>query len=145
MHWNAVNGRDHEALRRLAVVVLTLAVVAETIARCSAPVRWLVLCLLSRAEARARDFAFKADTGAALASLSVGSPVCLLGGSGVAARLAQAFRALAAVFLALSRQASRWLRMARRQDPVFLSENRRTVVQPCRRPAARRLPSFDTS
>jgi hypothetical protein len=145
MHWNAVNGRDHEALRRLAVVLLTLAAIAESVSRLCAPVRCLLLWMLCRAEARARDLAFKADAGAALASISAGSPVYLLGGSRQAARLAQGFRALAAVFFALSRQASRWLRMARRQHPVIPSANRGTVVQPCRRPAARRLPCFDTS
>jgi hypothetical protein len=46
MHWNATDGLDNEALRRLAVVLLTLASIAESVARRSAPVRCLVLWLL---------------------------------------------------------------------------------------------------
>lgn len=120
MRWNATDRRDNEALRRLAVVLLTLAAIAESIARRSAPVRIPVLWLLCRAEARASDFASRTGAGAALACLSAGSPVCLLGGSGEAARLVQRFGALAAVFFALSRQAPQWLRMARRHDPLSL-------------------------
>ena len=43
MHWHARDGQEHEALRRLAVVLLTLAAIAESVARRSVPIRGLVL------------------------------------------------------------------------------------------------------
>src|SRR5215216_2948946 len=91
--WGAVMQRhatdriDHEALRRLAVVLLTLASIAESIALRSAPVRCLLLWLLCRAEARARDLAFRIGWGAALAFPSNASRVGWVGGTGEAARL----------------------------------------------------------
>src|SRR5262245_56742641 len=114
MNWDARSGRDNEALRRLAVVLLTLAAIAEGLARRSAPVRCLVLWLLCRAEARSRDFAFRASAHAALPAISIESPTRLLAGSGEAPRLVQRLRALAAVFFALSRQVPQWMRMDRR-------------------------------
>src|SRR5215216_4988617 len=92
--WGAVMQRhatdriDHEALRRLAVVLLMLAAIAESIALRSAPVRCLLLWLLCRAEARARDLAFRIGGGAALAFPSTTSPVSLVRSAGEAARLA---------------------------------------------------------
>jgi hypothetical protein len=143
MHWNAAVGRDHEALRRLAVVLLTLAAIADSIARRSGPFSGIVLWLLGKAEVRARDLAF--NSGAfALVSNPGGFPVCLSGGSGEAARLAQSFQALAVVFFALSRQARQWLRMARRYDPVRAIANRPNLVEPGRS-SARHLPFTDTS
>jgi hypothetical protein len=134
MHWHAKDLRDNEALRRLAVVMITLATIAESVVRRSAAVRCLLLFLLCRAEARATGFALKSGAGASLVSMSAGSPVRLLGGSGEAARLVQRFRALAVVFFALSRQAPERLRMARRNDPVCPSADRRTVIGPGRCP-----------
>jgi hypothetical protein len=123
--------KDNEALRRLAVVLLTLASITESIALRSAPVRCLVLWLLCRAEARARDLAFRIGGGAALAFPSNPSPVGWLGGAGEAARLAQKFRALAAPYFALARQAARKLRPARRNDPVSPFPNFETVMRLC--------------
>jgi hypothetical protein len=121
MHWNATEGRYHEALRRLALVLLTLAVLAERVGRRSWPLRPLVLWLLCRAETRVRGFAARAG---ALQVLTVGYPPRSQGRLGEAARLAGTFRALAAAFFALARQAPRWLRMARRHDAVRPSGNR---------------------
>ena len=133
MHWHARDRIDHEALRRLAVVLLTLASITESIALRSAPVRCLLLWLLSKAEARARDLAFRIGGGAALAFPSTASPVGWPGGAGEAARLAQKFRALAAGFFALARQAARELRPARRNGRVSLLTNFQTVMRlgPC--------------
>ena len=139
MHWHARDRIDHEALRRLAVVLLTLASITESIALRSAPVRCLLLWLLSRAEARARDLSFRIGAGAALAFPSTRSPVGWLGGAGEAARLAQKFRALAAAFFALSRQAARMLQPARRNGSVSLFKNLQTVMRfgPCSGPLHR--------
>ena len=130
MHRHATDRIDHEALRRLAVVLLTLASITESIALRSAPVRCLLLWLLSRAEARARDLSFRIGAGAALAFPSNRSPVGWPGGTGEAARLAQRFRALAAGFFALSRQAARGLLPARRNGCVSLLANFQTVMRP---------------
>ena len=145
MHWNAGNGRDHEALRRLAVVLLTLAAIAESVARRSAPVRIILLWLLSRAEVRTREFAFAAGAGDALASVSLGSPVLLSGGSGEAARLVRAFRAHAAIFFALARQARQWLLLARPHKTARQFANRRSLAGHGRRPGASHLSFTDTS
>jgi hypothetical protein len=144
MHWNATGRRDHEALRRLAVVLLTLASITESLARRSAPIRCLMLWLLSRAEARASDFAFRAGAGASLASLSLGSPVDLLGGSGEAVRLVQKFRALAAIFFGLSRQTPQRPAMARLRDLVCSPAHLGNLVPDCR-PFARHGSFTDTS
>jgi hypothetical protein len=77
MHWCAKDGRDNEALRRLAVVLITLAAIAESVVRRSAPVRCLVLFLLCRAEARVCDLAFRTGAGASLVSIAAGSPLRL--------------------------------------------------------------------
>jgi hypothetical protein len=143
MHWDATDGKDHEALRRLAVVLLTLAAIAGGLTRRSAPVRCIVLWLLCRAEVRARDFAFKA--GAAPELIYAGSPLCLFGGSGEAERLVQRFRALAEGFFALARQASQRLRIVRRHDPIFLPANRSESVRPRLDPGMRQLSFTDTS
>jgi hypothetical protein len=142
MRWNPTDERYHEALRRLAVVLLVLAEVAERAAGRSWPVRSLVLWLLGRAEARVRGFAERAG---ALPLFSVGYPVCLSGGSGEAGRLASSFRALAASFFALARKTPQWLGMARRHDPVSLPGNRRNAARPSRRCGARQPAYADTS
>jgi hypothetical protein len=141
MHWNTADRRDGEALRRLALVLITLASIAESVARRSAPVRCIVLWLLCRAEARVREFASRTGAGALLASQSAGSPTGMLGGSEEAARLVQRFRALAAVFFALSRQTPQWLRMARRHDPSCPLPNHLNLA----RAGARHLWCTDTS
>jgi|EndMetStandDraft_8_1072994.scaffolds.fasta_scaffold572203_2 hypothetical protein len=95
MQWHAMDRKDHEALRRLAVVLLTLAAISESIALRSAPVRCLLLWLLCRAEARTRDLAYRIGVDAALAVPSTASLVGWQGGAGDAVRLAHSFRALA--------------------------------------------------
>jgi hypothetical protein len=130
MDWHATDRKDNEALRRLAVVLLTLASIAEGIALRSAPVRCLFLWLLCRAEARVRDLAFRMGGNAALSFPSAGSPLGWLGGAGEAVRLAERFRALAAGFFALSRQAARGFRPARRNGCVSRLANLQTVMTP---------------
>jgi hypothetical protein len=144
MRWNATDGRDQEALRRLAFVLFTLAAVTESLARRSAPVRCLVLWLLCRAEARARDFAIRTGEGAAIAFPYTRSQAYQLGDCGEAARLTHAFEALAAVFFALSRRAAKWLRMASRHlaDPFA---HCRVLVQPVGRLGAHQRWCPDTS
>jgi hypothetical protein len=126
MHWNVEDGRYCEALRRLAVVLLTLAAIAESLVHRSAPVRCLLLFLLSRAEARVRDLAFRTGAGGALASMP--AELRVPGGSGDAAGLAQRFRALAAAFFTLSRP--RRLRLARPDNPVRQSADFRGLIGP---------------
>jgi hypothetical protein len=145
MHWNEANRLDHEALRRLAVVLLTLAAIAESVGRRSAPIRAMVLWLLVRAESRVRDLAVKIGADAYLASMSVVSPACPLGGSGEAARLVRAFRALAAVFSAVSRQVRQWLRMAPSHHPARLSADCRIPAGHGRQSGARHSSFADTS
>ena len=144
MHWHATDRKDNEALRRLAVVLLTLASIAEGIALRSAPVRCLLLWLLCRAEARARDLAFRIGGDAVLSFQSTASPVGWLGAAGEAARLAQRLRALAADFTALSHQAARGLRTARRNGSVSLFADCGTMMRPGRC-SGRPLSYIDTS
>ena len=145
MHWNRANRLDHEALRRLAVVLLTLASIAEGVALRSAPVRCLVLWLLCRAEARARDLAFSIGGGAALLLPSTASRVGWLGGAREAVRLAERFRALAAGFFALARRAARGFRPVRRDGCLSRLANFETVMRagPCSGPRHRSC--IDTS
>ncbi len=136
MNWNKADRVDHEALRRLAVVLLTLAEIAESVGRRSAPVRTIVLWLLCRAESRVRDLAVRIGAYVFLTSTSVVSPACPLGASGEAARLVRAFQALAAVFFALSRQARQSLRMAPTHDLARLPANGRNLEVHVRQPGA---------
>jgi hypothetical protein len=145
MHWHAMDRKDNEALRRLAVVLLTLASIAEGIALRSAPVRCLLLWLLGRAEARVRDLALRIGGDAALAFPSTASLVGRLGGAGAAARLAERLRALAVGFFALARQAARVLRPARRNGCVSLFKNFETVMRPGPCSGPRHRPCIDTS
>jgi hypothetical protein len=108
MHWNATDGRYHEALRRLAVLLLLLAGIAERAACRAWPLRSLILWLLRRAEARVREFADRA------AAPLLYAECCVSPTGGEAALLAQRFRALATVFFALSRRAFRQLWISRR-------------------------------
>jgi hypothetical protein len=145
MHWHATDKKDNKALRRLAVVLLTLASIAESVALRSRPVCAVVLWLLCRAEARASGFACKTGAGAALAVPSTGSAICWLGGSGEAAHLAQRFRALAAGFFALARRAARGFRPVRRNGCVSRLANFETVMRagPCS--GSRHRSCIDTS
>lgn len=130
MHWHATDRKDDEALRRLAVVLLKLASIAECIALRSRPVCAIVLWLLCRAEARVTGFAVRAGLSSALAFPPAASPVCWLGGAGEAARLAERFRALAAGFFALSRLALKELPTARRNDSSIPFASCRTMIGP---------------
>jgi hypothetical protein len=142
MHWNTTDGRYHEALRRLAVVLLTLAVVSEGLTRRSLPVRCFVFWLLCRAETLARRLAAAAG---APPLPPVGYTVCNSCGPEEAARLAAKFRALATVFFTLSRQAQHWLPVAQRKDPVRLYDDRRNSEWVGRRCFVRRRIYADTS
>ena len=145
MHWHATDRKDNEALRRLAVVLLKLASVAECIALRSRPFCAIVLWLLCRAEARVCGFACKAGLGAAFAFPSAASPMRWLGGAGEAARLAERFRVLAEGFFALSRLAARDLRTSRRNGSVSLFDNCQTVIGPGRCSGPLHRQSIDTS
>lgn len=105
------DGNTHEALRRIAVLLLALAALAERAAGCAAPVRCLVLWFLRPAEAAASALAAEAAP-----LVPAGRP-----GDGPedAAGLALKFRALATVFFALSHRARRFLRAARQPDPGY--------------------------
>jgi hypothetical protein len=142
MHCNRADERDHEAFRRIAIVLLTLSAIAEKVSGRSVVVRGIILWLLCRAEARASDFAVRTGAATGLGFLPAVLPV---GGSGEAVRLAQAFRALAAVFFALSRRAPQWLRMVRRHHLIRQSANLWNRVQPSSRHAVHRPRCIDTS
>jgi hypothetical protein len=145
MHWKAKHRKDNEALRRLAVVLLKLASIAESIALRSRPFCAIVLWLLCRAEARTRDLAFRIGGGAAFTLPSAASPVSWLGGAGEAARLAERFRALAVGFFALSRQTARGVWAARLYGSLSQLADQRAVIgpSPCSGPLHRSL--IDTS
>ena len=124
MHWNATDERYHEALRRLAIVLLMLAGVSERVANKAWPLRSLVLWLLRRAEARVQDFARRAGA----PSLPVQCGASPLGGE--AARLAERFRALAAGFFTLSRQTARGVWPAQRNGSPSRLADYRAVIGP---------------
>jgi hypothetical protein len=145
MHWHDANRKDSEALRRLAVVLLTLASIAEGLALRTGAFRGIVLWLLCRAEARVRDLAFEIGGGAVVANPSTASPARWLGGAGEAARLAERFRALAAVFFALARKAALGVLPARRNGCVSRSANFHAVMRPGPCSGARHRLCIDTS
>jgi hypothetical protein len=145
MHWHAIDRKDNEALLRLAVVLLTLASIAESIALRSAPVRCLVLWLLCRAEARARHLAFRIGGDAALSFPSTASRIGWLGSAGEAARLAERFRALAVGFFALARQAARVVLPARRNGCISLFKNFQAVIRSGACSSLCHRPCIDTS
>jgi hypothetical protein len=128
MQRNATGRKDNEALRRLAVVLLKLASIAEGVALRSRPFCAIVLWLLCRAEARTRDLAIRIGAGAAFTLPSTASPVSWLGGAGEAARLAERFRALAEGFFALSHQAARGVWAARRNGSQSRLGDYRAVI-----------------
>ena len=92
-----------QALRRIASLLLALAVLAEAAAGRSRPVRSLVLWLLRTAEAAVRAFA--AEAALPLLTLNRRPALQLGDGPDAAAELAATLRALAAALHALSRQA----------------------------------------
>jgi hypothetical protein len=127
MHITATGERYHETLRRLAVVLLMLAGIAERAACRSWPMRSVLLWLLTKAEKRVHGYAGRA--GVPLFPAKYGAS--LIGDE--AARLARGFRALATAFFALSRRVSQrlgrrhhWLLGRRRNTPwpgrVFVAE-----------------------
>ena len=93
----------HEMLRRIAAMLLALATLAERAAGRSRPVRWLVLWVLSRAEAAASAFVAETDPLLPIAYPAFQPP----DGADEAIRLAESFRVLAAALFALARQAQR--------------------------------------
>jgi hypothetical protein len=89
---------DIPTLRRIAAVLIALAVLAERAGRRSHPVRFLVLCFLRPAEAVAREFIAEVTHAQRLAgAAAIGSSPAH------AVRLAMRFRALAAALGALLR------------------------------------------
>jgi hypothetical protein len=138
MHWTATHERYHEALRRLAMILLALAGIAEGAACRFWPLRSFLLWRLREAEKRVRGFA--AGQGAALPPVAE-FPVAFPRAS-EAARLAGRFRALAAMFLVDARPAPQWRRAARRH---LLSASRRPAVLPGRGGPVDERPYADTS
>lgn len=90
--------RDDRTLRRIAVTLVALAVLAERVASRSYPVRCLVLFILRQAESVAKAFVVEATQTPRLAFVQTpafpNSPAAAIG-------LASRFRALAAVLAAL--------------------------------------------
>jgi hypothetical protein len=142
MHWNETKGGYHEALRRLAVVMLTLAAISDGLSGRSPAVRRFVFWLLRRAETLARGFA---TTASALPLMPVARFACHSGDREEAARLARTFRALATVFFALSRQATHRLRGSCSSDQVRLSGDWRNGEWAGGRGVVRRRSYVDTS
>lgn len=83
---------SERALRRIVALLVALAVLSERAAARSAPIRWLVLLLLRRAETAAEEFVFEA-TGLPPAPEGIAAAG---NGPADALRLAARFRALAA-------------------------------------------------
>jgi hypothetical protein len=121
MNRNFPTYQQDEALRRLAVMLLALAVRAEQAALRSWPVRCFVLWALRPAETAARGYAAEAGYGpfflADYADIYPSDGTFLDGGPNEATRLAGAFRVLAAVFFALSTGASRLIWVAGQRGP----------------------------
>lgn len=138
MFQSTADDRYREALRRLAVILLSLALLAEDLTYRSWPLRCLVLWLLNQAENRVRGFASRAGAG----PLPFGYHTCPAGGSNDVLRLAKKFRALAAVLFALSRQGPQWQRLGPRRG---LFRNLRDVVLFCRASLAQHRCYADTS
>jgi hypothetical protein len=90
-------------LLRLAGLLLALAGLAERVAGCSAPVRHLVLWLLRRGAAVARDHVLALTGRVACEPVSAMPPVA---GADEALRLATTFRALAALLAAFAEAAA---------------------------------------
>jgi hypothetical protein len=154
MNWKRTDGRYYEALRRLAVVLLVLADIADRAdCRCW-PIRSLVLWLLSRAAVRVGELAARQGASplpvgwqvdAAFAQAQNGDSArsgenrnC---SDESAARLAATFRALADIFFALARPARQWLRIAR----LHSAHAFRLALPPARQFFAARPPCADTS
>jgi hypothetical protein len=91
----------HEVLRRIAAMLLALAALAERAGDRSRPVRALVLWALRQAEAVASTFVAETDPLVPIAYSMPGS------GHDEAARLAEAFRMLAAALFVVAHEAQR--------------------------------------
>ena len=115
--------QQDEGLRRIAVLLLALADLAEQAACRSLPVRFLVLWLLRPAEEAARGFATKTGYVAGPPVFADGPYICpdddphpsIGNDPDAAASLASMFRALAAFFFDLSCEASHLICFAGRQ------------------------------
>ncbi len=130
--------RDDRTLRRIAALLVALAVLAEQAAHRSAPVRLIVLWLLRQAEAAAAEFVFEEIGVPALAA-----DIIAAAGNGPedAVRLAERLRVLAAALAAMLPD-TRW--PARRSARRGLASG---PVAPCsgRAPVGRWLRPIDTS
>jgi hypothetical protein len=106
---------DERTLRRIMALLAALAVLAERVAVRSLPVRWLVLCILRRAETVAGEYVFEA----------AGMPPVIEGlaavgnGPADALRLAARLHALAAALGALLLYACRFDRRSARRGFAF--------------------------
>jgi hypothetical protein len=153
MNWNTTDRRYHEALRRLAVVLLVLGDAAERADRRCWPLRSLIRWLLSRAAVRAGDLAIRLGASplrvewaadAASAEAQNGDSAQSRESRhyrGEAARLAATFRALADIFFALARGPRQWLRIA----SLHPANTFRLALPPARQLFAAEPPCADTS
>jgi hypothetical protein len=111
-------GQHREALRGIVLLLLSLACLAERVARRALPVRAFVLWLLYRSEVVAHGFVVD-EVECSSAQLRLPPVLCHHGGHspGDAMRLAGRFRALAATLNLLSGQARRLVRRLRARSP----------------------------
>jgi len=107
--------RNHDALMRIAAMLLALGALAERLSGLSRPVRCLVLWILRPAEVVAREFVAEAMQ-APLPAFTEFPAMWSDDGASDALRLARHFRALAAALGDLSRQAARVGRREARTD-----------------------------
>ena len=142
MDWSSVTEEeDRRMLKGIVALLLSFACLAER--ACAAPsfVRRLVLAILTRAEAVAREFvtgmAMDRDVPARVPASQAMTAVCPSDGRADAMRLARAFRALAVVLARLaSRNSGDRLRRNERAGAIssLLAEARKLqFVPPARR------------
>jgi hypothetical protein len=108
--------KDERTLRRIVALLFALAVLAERVAVRSWPVRFLVLCLLRRAESAAGAFVFEA---AGMPPAAIEGFAAVGNDPADALRLAARFHALAAALGALLPDACRLDRRPARRGFAF--------------------------
>lgn len=105
MDWNRAIGQDGQMLKRIVMVLLSLAALADDVGAGSGLRRFYVLWLLRRAEAVVSAFAV--ETGMAAPLDDPGSCIPRWGTASEAARLAASFRALALALYGFARHVQR--------------------------------------
>ena len=134
MRFHQTIAKNGKRLNRLAALLLALAGLAERAAGSPGPVCVLVVWLIRPSEAVARDLVQNLAPGAAC----LPEPLRPRDGKAEALRLAQNFRFLAAVLVALAQHCLAPLPAANRRPACFLAA---PVMRPDRRRAARQSPA----